>query len=252
MEEEDGTCSRPPFLPPPLSLLLPLPFICSSTQEPAGQPHVTHGHPALNTPAVYQLQPQGNSSVLGSDNTLGWESSQTQHRDSSARIALLSPTQTPWELSCCSLTLELLNRMSPFSPAINTLISHISLQFVSYRSLHYTSACSTFLSQAEFSSLCPYYKTPPPVQLYILLSFTPKGLGSIPNFSIHQAACHSQVSFSLLSPGTNISHKAPIYCFSPIFWYFYQWDIYMCTKIQQRVRVYSRRQEQLLKSSHTV
>lgn len=165
MEEEDGTCSRPPFLPLPVSLPLPLPFICSSTQEPAGQPHVTHGQPALNTPAVYQLQPQGNSSVLGSDNTLGWELTNTAQRQHS-RIALLSPTQTPWELGCCSLTLELLNRMSPFSPAINTLISHISLQFVSYRSLHYTSACSTFLSQTEFSSLCPYYKTPPCAALY--------------------------------------------------------------------------------------
>lgn len=41
MEEEDGTCSRPPFLPLLLSLLLPLPFICSSTQEPVGQPHIT-------------------------------------------------------------------------------------------------------------------------------------------------------------------------------------------------------------------
>lgn len=61
--------------------------------------------------------------------------------------------------------------MSPFSPTINTLISHISLQFVNYRSLHYTSPCSTFLSQTEFSSLCPHYKTPPCAALYSLFLY---------------------------------------------------------------------------------
>lgn len=55
--------------------------------------------------------------------------------------------------------------------------------------------------------------------------------------------------FRLPFSGPNISPRALIYSFFPIF---YQWDIYTYTKIQQTTRVYQGWHQQLLKSSHTV
>lgn len=95
MEEEDGTCSRPPFLALPLSL--PFPFICSSTQEPVGQPNVTpRVHPTspqLWTPLqVIKGSQRGAPAVLGADN-IHWAEGAHKHRDSSDRV--LSSAQTP-------------------------------------------------------------------------------------------------------------------------------------------------------------
>lgn len=69
--------------------------------------------------------------------------------------------------------------MSPFSPAINTLISHISLcslelQLTMDHST--TSPCSTFLSQTEFSSLCPLLKNSPLCSFIFPFPLLPKAL----------------------------------------------------------------------------
>lgn len=284
MEEEDGTCSRPPFLPLPLSVLLPLPFICSSTQEPVGQPQSPHGHPSTEFTSRFISCSQRGAPGLGSDNTRSWELINTAGTGLS-----FHQCKHPKTLGCCSPALQLLNKMAPFSPAVHSLISHTSpcsleLQLTTDHSITAHPVLLSLLKQ-NFCACASYDKTSP-VQLSFFLSWNLLSPFLSPfSFLLSWNFLESPFSFpfpflefpgiSFLLPfplfpflslpfpldqsliflhfrlpfsGPNISPRALIYSFFPIF---YQWDIYTYTKIQQTTRVYQGWHQQLLKSSHT-
>lgn len=124
MEEEEGTCSKPPFLPLPLSVLLPLPFICSSTQEPAGQPQSPHGHPSTEHTSRLSAAARGEPQCWAQITAPSWELTNTAGTAGTAGTALsFHQHSTPKRWAAAP---QLLNQMAPFSSVINSLISHTS------------------------------------------------------------------------------------------------------------------------------
>lgn len=109
MEDDEGTCSRPPFFPLPLSLLLPLPFICNSTQEPVrpAKHHFIKSRETKTHLKVYQWHAAKRPrTVANSDNIECWEGAH-KHAEGEATCFFLALKERPQTWGCC-LALQLL------------------------------------------------------------------------------------------------------------------------------------------------